>query len=365
MATIKRITLRWAAAHPVYLGRRGENLARTIEIDATPMAEEFPGCTFALLAQRPTEVTAYAATVTEADGIVSWPITDVDTGIAGSGRIELRAMLGDVVAKSVTMATVTDKSLDAPTDTDPPEPEHGWLDQALVAAAAAKKSAEGAAASDASAAESAAAAKKAQTDATHSADKAELAANTAAQISAEIENLVENAEHSATAAETSAAAASDSAALAESAQIAAEAAEANAKLHETGAETSANSAEVAAASAEAAQGAVDEMIDTIAKEPTARQILAVMQQELTLLNQLVESGMGNKDSLNGFSFSRGENDELIISYVNPDDETDVAMSTFATKATANLIAQELAAINESLHTIVGAERTTTTTNTEG
>lgn len=141
MATIKRITLRWAAAHTVYLGRRGENLARTIEIDATPMAEEFPGCTFALLAQRPTEAYAYAATVTEAGGIVSWPVTDVDTGIAGSGRIELRAMLGDVVAKSVTMATVTDKSLDAPTDTDPPEPEHGWLDQALAAQAGAEAAA--------------------------------------------------------------------------------------------------------------------------------------------------------------------------------------------------------------------------------
>ena len=141
MATIKRITLRWAAAHPVYLGRRGENLARTIEIDATPMANEFPGCTFALLAQRPTEAYAYAATVTEAGSIVSWPVTDVDTGIAGSGRIELRAMLGDVVAKSVTMATVTDKSLDAPTDTDPPEPEHGWLDQALAAQAGAEAAA--------------------------------------------------------------------------------------------------------------------------------------------------------------------------------------------------------------------------------
>lgn len=360
MATIKRITLRWAATHPVYLGRRGENLARTIEIDASPMAQEFPGCTFALLAQRPSEAYAYAATVTEADGIVSWPVTDVDTGIAGSGRIELWAMLGDVVAKSVTMATVTYKSLDAPTDTDPPEPEHGWLDQALAAAEAAKKSAEGAATSDASAAASATAAEKAQTDATHSADKAELAANTAAQISADIKNLVENAEHSATVAETSAATASDSAALAESAQIAAEAAEANAKLHETGAETSANSAEVAAAAAEAAQGAVDEMIDTIAKEPTAQQILAIMQQEMALLNQLVESGMGNKGSLNGFSFSRGDDGELIISYVNPDDETDTATSTFATKTLANLIAQELASINESLHTIAGMEQTAQT-----
>lgn len=108
---------------------------------------------------------------------------------------------------------------------------------------------------------------------------------------------------------------------------------------------------------------IDDFAEIVATEPTAQQILSIMQQEMALLNQLVENGMGNKGSLNGFSFSRGDDGELIISYVNPDDETDVAMSTFATKATANLIAQELAAINESLHTIVGAEQTTT--NTEG
>ena len=105
---------------------------------------------------------------------------------------------------------------------------------------------------------------------------------------------------------------------------------------------------------------VEAMAETIAKEPTAQQILAVMQQELTLLNQLVENGMGGSGSLNGFSFSRGENDELIISYVNPDDETDTATSTFATKTLANLIAQELASINESLHTIAGMEQTAQT-----
>ena len=88
--------------------------------------------------------------------------------------------------------------------------------------------------------------------------------------------------------------------------------------------------------------------------------IAVMQQELTLLNQLVENGMGGSGSLNGFSFSRGENDELIINYVNPDDETDTATSTFATKTLANLIAQELASINESLHTIAGMEQTAQT-----
>ena len=105
---------------------------------------------------------------------------------------------------------------------------------------------------------------------------------------------------------------------------------------------------------------VEAMAETIAKEPTAQQILAVMQQELTLLNQLVENGMGGSGSLNGFSFSRGENGELIISYVNPYDETDTATSTFATKTLADLIAQELASINVSLHTIAGMEQTAQT-----
>ena len=128
----------------------------------------------------------------------------------------------------------------------------------------------------------------------------------------------------------------------------------------TSAEGSASAASNSASAAQEAQEAVEGFVQSIAKEPTAQQILAVMQQELTLLNQLVENGMGGSGSLNGFSFSRGENDELIISYVNPDDETDTATSTFATKTLANLIAQELASINESLHTITGMEQTAQT-----
>ena len=128
----------------------------------------------------------------------------------------------------------------------------------------------------------------------------------------------------------------------------------------TSAEGSASVASSSASAAQEAQEAVEGFVQSIAKEPTAQQILAVMQQELTLLNQLVENGMGGSGSLNGFSFSRGENDELIISYVNPDDETDTATSTFATKTLANLIAQELASINESLHTIAGMEQTAQT-----
>ena len=51
-----------------------------------------------------------------------------------------------------------------------------------------------------------------------------------------------------------------------------------------------------------------------------------------MLNQLVENGMGGSGSLNGFSFSRGENDELIINYVNPDDETAIIALPFSSSS---------------------------------
>ena len=126
------------------------------------------------------------------------------------------------------------------------------------------------------------------------------------------------------------------------------------------ASTSADSAASSATTAQDAQEAVEGFAESIAKEPTAQSILSVMQQELALLQQIVEEGTGGKGDLNGFSFSRGESGELIISYTNPDDETDTAIATFATKTLANFIAQELASINESLHTIAGTDNTAQT-----
>lgn len=126
------------------------------------------------------------------------------------------------------------------------------------------------------------------------------------------------------------------------------------------ASTSADSAASSATTAQDAQEAVEGFAESIAKEPTAQSILSVMQQELALLQQIVEEGTGGKGDLNGFSFSRGESGELIISYTNPDDETDTAIATFATKTLANFIAQELASINESLHTIAGTDSTAQT-----
>lgn len=100
------------------------------------------------------------------------------------------------------------------------------------------------------------------------------------------------------------------------------------------------------------------MVQTIAKEPTAQEILAVMQQELALLEQIVSEGVSGGGDLNGFGLSLGENGELIISYTNPKDSTDAAIATFATKAQAQEIAQTLNSTNTLLRSMVaGVEET--------
>ena len=118
------------------------------------------------------------------------------------------------------------------------------------------------------------------------------------------------------------------------------------------------SAQNAAASeiaAQASEDAVGAMIKTIAKEPTAQEILLTLQQEFSLLTQIVNDGIPGSGNLNGFSFSRGGNDELIISYANPEDDSDTASAIFATKTQAAEIAQTLSATNELLRSMVITE----------
>lgn len=142
---------------------------------------------------------------------------------------------------------------------------------------------------------------------------------------------------------------------AEAARDAAKTSESNAATSESNAAASATTAQTAAESASASETNVDAMVDTIAKEPTAQEMLAIMQESLALLKQIIEDGTGG--DLNGFMFNRGESGEVILTYTNPDDETDTATVTLATRTTGEEIATVLAEINESLHTIAGTEAT--------
>lgn len=128
----------------IYLGRQGENLARTVEIDVGAMLEAYPGASIGLVFQRAGETELYIGATTLAETVLSWPISAAVTANAGRGKIEVRAMLGDVLAKSVTAPTQVDVSLSGAGST-PPDPEEDWIDDVLQAASEAKQSAASAA----------------------------------------------------------------------------------------------------------------------------------------------------------------------------------------------------------------------------
>ena len=157
----------------IYLGRQGENLARTVEIDVGAMLEALPGASIGLVFQRAGETELYIGATTLGGTVLSWPISATVTANAGRGKIEVRAMLGDVLAKSVTAPTQVDVSLSGAGST-PPDPEEDWIDDVLQAASEAKQSA-------ASAADSAQKAEQAVEDAKDAAAAVEAAKTEAVQ----------------------------------------------------------------------------------------------------------------------------------------------------------------------------------------
>ena len=118
------------------------------------------------------------------------------------------------------------------------------------------------------------------------------------------------------------------------------------------AQVAADKATVAAdkEAAAASEASIDSMVDTIAKQTIAEQMLAVLQQEAAYLQTIAENG-GTGGNLNGFSLNL-ENDAVVLSYTNPTDGTDTRSATFPTKTTGDLIVAELAAINATLRTMV-------------
>ncbi len=272
------------------LGRQGENLARTVEIDVHPLLEQWPDAVISLLCKRKHDTNPYVAVTEVRDGILVWPITSVETETAGDGKIELRAVCGEVIAKSMTAVIRVTASLTG-SETEAPDAAQGWVDQVLAAGSAAEENAkvaqdaatraENAAADIDAAVDNAEAAAKAAeeqaglagdhasaaglsaTEAGEDAQRAEQAANAAEEFAASAQDSASEADLSRQGADASAQAALDeynkAAEKAEAAQVSAATAEqsaSDAKKSKTAAEQSASAAKSsetnAAKSAEAA-----------------------------------------------------------------------------------------------------------------
>ena len=116
----------------ILLGRCGENLARTVEIDVSEYLLEYPGAVVTLLHRRHGESGIYPVAAELRDGCLVWQPTSADTAIAGSGEAEVRVTVDGVLAKSKILSTMVDKSLTGQ-ETDVPEASKGWVDAVISA----------------------------------------------------------------------------------------------------------------------------------------------------------------------------------------------------------------------------------------
>lgn len=116
----------------ILLGRCGENLARTVEIDVSEYLKEYPGAAVTLLHRRHGESDIYPVAAELRDGCLVWQPTSADTAIAGSGEAEVRVTVDGVLAKSKILSTMVDKSLTGQ-ETDAPQPGMDWVDKIVNA----------------------------------------------------------------------------------------------------------------------------------------------------------------------------------------------------------------------------------------
>jgi hypothetical protein len=112
------------------LGRQGENLARVIYFDLSEMIEEYGEGTATLMNKRVGDSVAYKCTTTQSGDLLTWMPTNTDTAYSGTGKCELRWVVGNVLAKSVTYKTTITPSITA--ETDIPASYQTWYESLLA-----------------------------------------------------------------------------------------------------------------------------------------------------------------------------------------------------------------------------------------
>lgn len=116
----------------IKIGYQGENEAVCVQIGVQNWPELYgAGGTFSLRHQRAGDPDGYPVTVTEADGIVSWVVSNIDTRDPGYGKATLIYKVNDVIAMSVEYSTLTEASVGE--NPEPPEPWKPWIDEILEA----------------------------------------------------------------------------------------------------------------------------------------------------------------------------------------------------------------------------------------
>lgn len=102
----------------VVIGRAGENLFRTVQVDVSAWRSAYPDCKISAVFRRPDGV-GYAVPLESLGNTVVWKPTEEDT-VRGRGALELRVRVDEMLGKSVPIETVCMNALMFPENTQPP-----------------------------------------------------------------------------------------------------------------------------------------------------------------------------------------------------------------------------------------------------
>ena len=109
----------------VEIGRTGENKYRELGIDVSAWLAELPGSTVSVVFRRP-DGQVYPVIVSSTDPITVWRPNSADLAVPGTGMLEARLYLDDVIRKSEIINTVTCRALGGP-GSAPPAPAPDWV----------------------------------------------------------------------------------------------------------------------------------------------------------------------------------------------------------------------------------------------
>ena len=104
----------------VEIGRMGENLYRELNIDVSAWLAELPGASVSVVFRRP-DGQVYPVIVNSSEQVIAWLPNSSDLAVPGTGMLEVRLYLDDVICKSAVINTATSRALGAPV-APPPAP---------------------------------------------------------------------------------------------------------------------------------------------------------------------------------------------------------------------------------------------------
>lgn len=110
----------------IEVGKQGENGATQVVFDVSEMIETYGSGTAYVVVQRRGDAEPYLLDNTSQSGdTVTWTVSNVDTDVYGTGRVQLFWMINEQVAKTVTYQFYVEEALHDPQDA--PVVPGGWI----------------------------------------------------------------------------------------------------------------------------------------------------------------------------------------------------------------------------------------------